>query len=80
MKRLLSIALLAIIPAIVSAQTQTRARVSPDQPVRPDSNVVRDRVVGPKASNHADSQKSQLLQTSDAPAAAQKEAGSSQPV
>ena len=44
MKRLLSIALLAIIPAIVSAQTQTRARVSPDQPVRSDSNVVRDRV------------------------------------
>lgn len=79
MKRLLSIALLAIIPAIVSAQTQTRARVSPDQPVRSDSNVVRDRVVGPKASNHADSQKS-LVQTSDAPMAAQKDAGSSQPV
>ncbi|HBB96787.1 MAG TPA: hypothetical protein DC054_15520 [Blastocatellia bacterium] len=80
MKRLLSIALLAIIPAIVSAQTQTRERLTPDQPVRSDSNVVRDRVVGPKASNHADNQKSQLLQTSDAPSAAQKDARSSQPV
>ena len=80
MKRLLSIALLAIIPAIVSAQTQTRERLSPDQPVRSESNVVRDRVVGPKASNHADSQKSQLLQTGDAPSAAQKDAQSSQPL
>jgi len=80
MKRLLSIALLGIIPAIVSAQTQTRERLSPDQPVRSDSNVVRDRVVGPKASNHVESQKSQLLQTSDAPAAAQKDARSSQPL
>jgi len=80
MKRLLSIALLAIIPAIVSAQTQTRERLSPDQPVRSESNVVRDRVVGPKASNHVDSQKSQLLQTGDAPSAAQKDAQSSQPV
>jgi protein involved in polysaccharide export with SLBB domain len=80
MKRLLSIALLAIIPAIVSAQTQTRERLSPDQPVRSESNVVRDRVVGPKASNHVDSQKSQLLQTGDAPSAAQKDAQSSQPL
>jgi len=80
MKRLLSIALLAIIPAIVSAQTQTRERLSPDQPVRSESNVVRDRVVGPKASNHVDSQKSQLLQTGDGPSAAQKDAQSSQPL
>ena len=80
MKRLLSIALLAVIPAIVSAQTQTRERLSPDQPVRSESNGVRDRVVGPKASNHVDSQKSQLLQTGDAPSAAQKDAQSSQPL
>ena len=73
MKRLLSIALLAIIPAIVTAQTKTRDRLSPDQPVRSESNAVRDRVVGPKASNHADSQKPQLLQASDAPSAAQKD-------
>src|SRR2546429_6967940 len=80
MKQLLSIALLAIIPAIVSAQTQTRDRLSSDQPVRSESNAVRDRVVGPKASNHADSQKAQLLQTGDGPSAGQKEAQSSQPV
>ncbi|HMH43984.1 MAG TPA: polysaccharide biosynthesis/export family protein [Pyrinomonadaceae bacterium] len=80
MKRLLSIALLAVIPAIVSAQTQTKERSSSDQPVRSESNVVRDRVVGPKASNHADSQKSQLLQTGNAPSAAQKDAQSSQPL
>ena len=80
MKRLLSIALLASIPAIVSAQTQTRERLSPDQPARSESNVVRDRVVGPKASNHADSQKSQLVQTGNAPSTAQKDAQSSQPL
>lgn len=80
MKRLLSIALLAVIPAIVSAQTQTKERSSSDQPARSESNVVRDRVVGPKASNHADSQKSQLLQTGNAPSAAQKDAQSSQPL
>src|SRR5882762_4349003 len=79
MKLLLSIALLAIIPALVSAQTQTRKRRSPDQPVRSESNVVRDRVVGPKASNHVDSKKSRPLQTNDPLALAQKDIQNPQP-
>src|SRR5438045_349393 len=79
MKRLLSIALLAIIPAIVSAQTQTRERVSSNQSASSESKAVRNRVVGPKASNHADSQKAQLLQASDVPSVAQKDVQDSQP-
>ena len=60
MRVLQTIALLLIIPTIVAAQTQTRDRRSTDNPQtsRTDSDVVRNRVVGPKASNHADNQKS----------------------
>lgn len=60
MRVLQTIALLLIIPTIVAAQTQTRDRRSTDGPQtsRADSDVVRNRVVGPKASNHADNQKS----------------------
>src|SRR2546423_6932241 len=79
MKRLLSTALLMIIPAIVSAQTRTRERQLLDQPARSDSKAERDRVVGPKASNNADSRKPQLLQTSDAPSAAQKDLQNPEP-
>src|SRR5437868_5339905 len=79
MKRLLSIALLAIIPAFVSAQTQTRERVSSNQSASSESKAVRNRVVGPKAPNHADSQKAQLLQASDVPSVAQKDVQDSQP-
>ncbi|MFN2576813.1 MAG: polysaccharide biosynthesis/export family protein [Pyrinomonadaceae bacterium] len=79
MKRFLSIALLAIIPALVSAQTRTEERQSPIQPTSSDSNAVRDRVVGPKVSNHAERQKS-LLQTGDVASGTQKELQNPQPV
>jgi protein involved in polysaccharide export with SLBB domain len=52
-----SLVLLAIVPAIVSAQTQSRQRLSPEQSTTSESNTVRTRVVGPKVSNHAASQK-----------------------
>lgn len=57
---LLTIALLLIIPTIVAAQMQTRDRRSLDAPQtsRTDTEAMRNRVVGPKSSNHADSQKS----------------------
>ncbi len=60
MRVLQTIALLLIIPTIAAAQTQTRDRRSSDVPQtsRTDSDAVRNRVVGPKASNHVDSQKS----------------------
>ena len=79
MKRILSFALLVMIPGIVSAQTRAKERQSPEEPGRSESPAQRDRVVGPKASNHADSQKFQLLQTTDAPSTAQKDLQSSQP-
>src|SRR5437899_3486526 len=60
MRVLQTIALLLIIPTIVAAQTQTRDRRSTDNPQtsRTESDAVRNRVVGPKASNHVDNQKS----------------------
>ncbi len=56
MRVLLTIALLLIIPTIVAAQNQTRERrsVEPTQSNAADSDAVRNRVVGPKVSNHAD--------------------------
>ncbi len=52
-----SLVLLTILPAIVSAQTQSRQRLPSEQANPNESNTVRNRVVGPKASNHADNQK-----------------------
>jgi protein involved in polysaccharide export with SLBB domain len=58
MKRaVFSFVLLAIVPAIVSAQTQSRQRLSSEQSTENESNTVRTRVVGPRASNHVDGQK-----------------------
>lgn len=59
MKRILSAALLLILPAILSAQTPSRERRSSDsnQTAQTESNTLRERVVGPKSSNHADAQK-----------------------
>src|SRR5437762_2533380 len=79
MKRLLSIALLAIIPAIVSAQTRSRERQLTDQTASSESKAVRNRLAGPTAANNADGQKPQLLQTTDDQAAPQKDLQSSQP-
>src|SRR5204863_5655717 len=42
---------------IVSAQTQTRQRLSSEQSTADESNTVRTRSVGPRVSNHVESQK-----------------------
>jgi protein involved in polysaccharide export with SLBB domain len=60
-----SLVLLAIVPAIVSAQTQSRQRLSPEQSTTSESNAVRTRVVGPKVSNHAASQKTRASEGPD---------------
>jgi len=52
-----SLVLLAILPAIVSAQTQSRQPPPSEQSDTNESNAVRTRVVGPKVSNHVESQK-----------------------
>lgn len=53
-----SLILLAIVPAVVvSAQAQTRQRLPPEQTTSSESNAVRTRVIGPKASNHVEGQK-----------------------
>ena len=49
--------LLAIVPAIVSAQTQTRQRLSSEQTASAEESAARSRVIGPKAANHVESQK-----------------------
>ena len=55
-----AIVLLLIVPAILAAQAPTRDRKSTDvdQPTRSETGSIRDRVVGPKVSNHSSSQSS----------------------
>ena len=57
--------LLTILPAIVSAQTQTRQRLSSEQSTTNEPDSARTRVVGPKSENHADSQKVRANSGSD---------------
>ena len=59
-QRILATALLLIVPTIIAAQTQTRDRKSNEgeQSQATDTNSVRNRVVGPKVSNHAGNQTS----------------------
>lgn len=59
MRRILATAILLVVPTIITAQTPTRERRSSDteQSARTESNPMRDRVVGPKSSNHVDAQK-----------------------
>lgn len=59
MRRILATAILLVVPTIIAAQTPTRDRRSSDteQSARTESNPMRDRVVGPKSSNHVDAQK-----------------------
>ena len=52
-----SFVLLAIVPAIASAQTQSRQRLSSEQSTENESKTGRTRVVGPRASNHVEGQK-----------------------
>jgi protein involved in polysaccharide export with SLBB domain len=53
--RIFATALLLIVPTILAAQTQTRDRRASeaDRPASSESNSMRDRVVGPKVSNHS---------------------------
>jgi protein involved in polysaccharide export with SLBB domain len=55
--RIFATALLLIVPTILAAQTQTRDRRASeaDRPAPSESNSMRDRVVGPKVSNHSTS-------------------------
>ncbi len=57
--RIFFTALCLIVPATIAAQTPTRDRRSnqTDQPAQTESGAMRTRVIGPKASNHSDSQK-----------------------
>ena len=49
------IGLLLAVPAVTSAQTQSRERRSSDpEPLRGQSTAMRDRVVGPRAANHVE--------------------------
>ncbi len=58
-QRIFFTAFCLIVPTIIAAQTPTRDRRSnqTDQPAQAESGAMRTRVIGPKASNHSDSQK-----------------------
>ena len=60
-----AVTLLTILPTIVSARTQSRQRLPPESPAQTESSTVRSRVVGPKASNHAESTKTRPVETRD---------------
>ena len=64
-KAVLSLLLLAIASAVVSAQTQTRQRLSSEQSTANESNDVRTRSVGPRVANHVDSQKARTNASAD---------------
>ena len=64
-KAVLSLLLLAIASMIVSAQTQTRQRLSSEQSTANESNDVRTRSVGPRVANHVDSQKARTNASAD---------------
>jgi len=53
--RIFHTAVLLIVPTILTAQTPTRDRraTPPEQPAQSESNSTRDRVIGPKVSNHS---------------------------
>jgi protein involved in polysaccharide export with SLBB domain len=59
------ITLLAIIPTIGMAQTPSRQNLSSDPTAQSESSTTRNRVVGPKVSNHADKTKSRQTATPD---------------
>jgi polysaccharide export outer membrane protein len=58
-----AVTLLTILPAIVSAQTQSRQRPSPESPAQSETSTVRNRVVGPRVSNHVESSKARPVAT-----------------
>lgn len=58
--RIFFTALCLIVPTVIGAQTPTRDRRSnqTEQPAQAEAGAMRTRVIGPKASNHSDGQKS----------------------
>lgn len=73
--RIFHAVVLLIVPAILTAQTPTRDRKSKpaDQPAQSESNPMRDRVVGPKASNHSSNQTARTDGNTDAGAPGQNQ-------
>jgi protein involved in polysaccharide export with SLBB domain len=73
--RIFHAAVLLIVPTILTAQTPTRDRKSTpaEQPAQSESNSMRDRVVGPKVSNHSSGQSPQANLKPDAAAPAQNQ-------
>ena len=73
--RILHTAVLLIVPTILTAQTPTRdRRATPaEQPAQSESNSTRDRVIGPKVSNHSNVQSTRTDGKTDAGAAAQNQ-------
>lgn len=69
-------AVLLIVPTILTAQTPTRDRKSApaDQTTQSESNSMRDRVVGPKVSNHSSSPSPRTDGKTDSAAPAQNQA------
>jgi protein involved in polysaccharide export with SLBB domain len=59
------ITLLAIVPTIGMAQTPSRQPLSPESTAQSESSTTRNRVVGPRVSNHADNPKSRQTTTPD---------------
>lgn len=55
--RILFTALCVIVPTVIAAQTPTRERRETDPQTQTDASAMRTRVIGPKASNHSESQK-----------------------
>src|SRR6185436_4632996 len=71
--RILHTAVLLIVPTILTAQTPTRDRraTPPEQTAQSESKSTRDRVIGPKASNHSTVQSARTDGKTDAGAPAQ---------
>jgi protein involved in polysaccharide export with SLBB domain len=71
--RILHTAVLLIVPTILTAQTPTRERraTPPEQTAQSESNSTRDRVTGPKVSNHSTVQSARADGKTDAGAPAQ---------
>ncbi len=65
MKNAVILLTLLILPTIGSAQTQSRQRLSPETTAPTESNTTRNRVVGPKVSNHAENTKPRPVTTSE---------------
>ena len=68
------ITLLAIVPAIGMAQTPSRQRLPPESTAQSESSTTRNRVVGPRVSNHADNTKSRQTTTADVKPVSQNDA------